>query len=52
MAEVAGFKKLVSRFKTTYLTQLGIIYTMIDVSGSTTQNNQGKQRTYCDSCNY
>jgi len=52
MAEVVGFKKLVSRFKTTHLTQLGIIYTTLDVSGSTTQSNQRKQRMYCDSCNY
>jgi len=46
MGEVVGFRKLVSCFKTMHLMPLGIFYTRLDVSGSITQNNQGKKRLY------
>jgi len=52
MGEVVGFRKLVSCFKTMHLMPLGIFYTRLDVSGSITQNNQGKKRLYRDGFNY
>ena len=51
MDEKEGFKKLASCFKTTHVTQISLFHTRLDVSGSTTQNNQGK-KMYCDGCNY
>jgi len=50
MGEVVGFRKLVRSFKTMHLMPLSIFYTRLDVSGSITQNNQGKKRMYFDGC--